>query len=152
MFILILILFFLSGFVGLLYEVVWTRIFGLIFGNTTLAISTVLSAFFLGLALGGWFLGKTADRHKNPLRLFAWLELGVGLGALLLLLLHQPLEIFFAWLHPHLVNQVFLFYLIKFIVAFLVMLPATFFMALIWAFEPTRETDKPASTAGRLPW
>jgi spermidine synthase len=124
----VLVLFFFSGFVGLLYEVVWTRIFGLIFGNTTLAISTVLSAFFLGLAMGGWFLGRAADRHKNPLRLFAWLELGVGLSALLFLLLHRPLELFFALVHPGLVGHTFAYYIVKFAAAFIVMLPATFFM------------------------
>lgn len=128
MYLFILVLFFFSGFAGLLYEVVWTRIFGLIFGNTTLAISTVLSAYFLGLALGGWWLGRIADRHKDPLRLFAWLELGVGLSALLFLLLQGPLELLFVQLHPALVDRPLLYYIFKFVTAFIVLLPATFFM------------------------
>lgn len=52
---------FLSGFAGLFYEVVWSRLFGLIFGNTTLAISSVLPAFMLGLA-GSLLIGRLAGR------------------------------------------------------------------------------------------
>jgi len=73
--------FFISGFTGLVYEIVWTRIFGLVFGNTTLAISTVLSAFMLGLALGSLFIGRFADHSKVHLKLYALLEIGVGLTA-----------------------------------------------------------------------
>ena len=30
--------------------------------------------------------------------------------------------------------------------------PATDFIALVWALEPTRETERPTFTAGRMPW
>ena len=43
-------LFFLSGFSALVYEVIWSRQLGLVFGNTTYAISTILAVFFAGLA------------------------------------------------------------------------------------------------------
>ena len=77
----IFILFFISGFTGLVYEVVWMRLFGLNFGNTTLAVSTVLASYMAGLALGSLVLGKVADRFKNPLRLFGFLELGIAIAA-----------------------------------------------------------------------
>jgi spermidine synthase len=125
---LILALFFISGFTGLVYEIIWTRIFGLILGNTTLAISTVLAAFMLGLALGGRKFGKTGDRLKNHLRTYALLELGVGISALLIPALKGSLEALFALIHPALQTVVFIFYLVKFAVAFVVMLPATFLM------------------------
>jgi hypothetical protein len=32
------------------------------------------------------------------------------------------------------------------------MRPATFFIALVWAEEPTRDTERPTFTAGRMPW
>jgi spermidine synthase len=48
------VVFFLSGATGLVYEVIWVRLTGLVFGNTSLAISTVLGAFMAGLALGSW--------------------------------------------------------------------------------------------------
>src|SRR5207244_11374660 len=54
-------IFFLSGATGLVYEVIWVRLTGLVFGNTSHAISTVLGAFMAGLALGSWKLGQKAD-------------------------------------------------------------------------------------------
>lgn len=126
--VLIVLLFFISGFTGLLYEIIWIRIFGLIFGNTTLAISTVLSAFMLGLAWGSNQLGKFADRFKNHLKAYALLELGVGLTALLIPLSWGILETLYTILFSLLNHQNFIFNLIKFALSFLVMLPATFLM------------------------
>ncbi len=79
---LVLLLFFLSGACGLAYEVVWTRMMTHVFGSTALAVGTVLAAFMSGLALGGWLLGRLADRSRDPLRLYARLEIGVGVAAL----------------------------------------------------------------------
>ena len=63
---LILFLFFASGISGLIYEIVWTRIFTLLFGNTTYAISTVLTAFMAGLAAGSFIFGRIADKFPIP--------------------------------------------------------------------------------------
>src|SRR5438477_11215050 len=84
--------FFLSGASGLVFEVVWTRELGLVFGSTTLAISTVLSVYMGGLALGSVIAGRFADRVRDPLRAYAIAEAGVGLYGLAipLLLLHYP--------------------------------------------------------------
>ncbi len=74
--------FFLTGATGLVYEVVWTRMAGLVFGNTVYAVTTVLAAFFTGLALGSYLLGPIADRTKSHPRLYGLLEIGVGLYGL----------------------------------------------------------------------
>src|SRR5262252_6081055 len=74
-------IFFLSGSTGLVYEVIWVRLTGLVFGNTSHAISVVLGAFMAGLALGSWWLGRKADRVSNPLRFYGLLEIGIGLSA-----------------------------------------------------------------------
>jgi spermidine synthase len=76
--------FFVSGASGLIFEVIWTRMFSLVFGATTLAISTVLTAFMGGLALGSYLSGRFADRLRDPLRAYALAEAGVGITALLL--------------------------------------------------------------------
>jgi predicted membrane-bound spermidine synthase/Tfp pilus assembly protein PilF len=70
--------FFFSGVAGLLYQVVWTRMLTQIFGNTTYAIATVLSAFMAGLAIGSYLFGQIADRGKNDFLLYGILETGVG--------------------------------------------------------------------------
>ncbi len=125
---LVLVLFFISGFTGLVYEIIWTRVFGLIFGNTTLAISTVLAAFMLGLAMGSRVFGRIGDRLKSHLRTYGFIEIGVGLSALLVPGLKGILESLFSVIHPSLESIPFLFYLVKFAIAFIVMLPATFLM------------------------
>lgn len=83
----ILVLFFLSGACGLVYEVVWMRMLTLVFGATAFATSAVLTSFFTGLALGSLMLGRAADRSRNPLALYAWLEAGIALFAFLMPLL-----------------------------------------------------------------
>lgn len=75
-------LFLVSGAVGLVLEVAWTRQLTAVFGNTVFAASTVLSSFMLGLALGSFLIGRIADRHPRPLRLYGILELGIGAYAL----------------------------------------------------------------------
>jgi len=74
--------FFLSGASGLIFEVIWTRMFSLVFGATTLAISTVLTAFMGGLALGSYLAGRYADRLQHPLKAYALAEAGIGAAAL----------------------------------------------------------------------
>src|SRR6185295_1413600 len=73
--------FFLSGAVSLVYQVLWMRKLGLLFGNTAQAAATTLTAFFLGLALGGHLGGRRAARLGNPLRAYGWVEIGIALGA-----------------------------------------------------------------------
>ena len=75
--------FFLSGASGLVLEMLWTRMLTLVFGSTTLAVSTVLTAFMGGLGLGSYLAGRVADRLKNPARTYALVEASIGVYALL---------------------------------------------------------------------
>jgi spermidine synthase len=75
-------LFFVSGGVGLVYQVVWLRQLTLIFGATAYASSAVLSTFMGGLALGSYWAGRRADRwNEPPLVTYGKLELGITLYA-----------------------------------------------------------------------
>jgi spermidine synthase len=78
-----LVIFFLSGASGLAYEVVWTRLLGLAVGHTTVALTAVLAAFMGGLAGGSAFYGRRLERGAPPARLYAQLEAGIALLALL---------------------------------------------------------------------
>lgn len=75
--------FFLSGAAALILQVLWTRMLGHVFGATALAISTTLTVFMGGLALGSHLGGKWAPKLKRPLVAFAVLETAVGLYGLL---------------------------------------------------------------------
>ena len=76
-------LFFLSGISGLVFEVLWLRELGLVFGNTAHAVAIAITAFFAGLSVGGFVWGRRAARAADPLLGYALLELGVGASALL---------------------------------------------------------------------
>ena len=78
---LIAICFVLSGATGLIYEVLWARMLGLVFGATTLAISAVLCAFMGGLASGSAMASKLAPRMARPVLLYGVIEILVGLYA-----------------------------------------------------------------------
>src|SRR5690349_15864600 len=75
---LVLALFGLSGVSGLIYQVIWARQLTLVFGATSLAVTTVLTTFMLGLGLGSYAAGRWARRAGNPLRLYATVELGIA--------------------------------------------------------------------------
>ena len=118
------ILFLLSGACGLVYEVVWSRVMTQIFGSTVLAVGTVLAAFMSGLALGSYLLGKQGDRSPNPLRLYAWLEFGVGLAALIAMTLMSRTDALYLALYGVSGGEGALLSSVRFIVAFaLVMIP-----------------------------
>src|SRR5262245_41692730 len=125
---LILGLFFASGSSGLIYEVVWTRLLTLVFGDTVLAVSTVLAAFMAGLALGSFWGGRCIDRQQRVLPIYAGLEVGIGLTALGLPLLLQAMTPIYTWLHQHLHITFYLFSLLRFLLAFCVLLVPTTLM------------------------
>jgi spermidine synthase len=79
--------FFVSGFCSVLCELIWLRLSMAQFGVTTALTSIVLSVFMAGLGAGSWFAGALMRRYGGrinfpPLRLYALLELLIGLSAL----------------------------------------------------------------------
>jgi spermidine synthase len=76
-------LFFVSGAASLVYEAVWNRLLVLQMGNTAYALTTILTVFMAGLALGSFLGGRVASRLRDPLRTYGWLELGIGIYCLL---------------------------------------------------------------------
>lgn len=73
---------FASGAAGLMYETLWARILSTTFGSSASAVCLVLTVFMAGMAAGGFLLGRAADRSAEPLKLYAALELALGLYGL----------------------------------------------------------------------
>jgi len=82
-------IFAVSGATALIYQVLWSRWLGLVFGNTTTSVSIVLASFMSGLALGSWGAGRFLHRIANPMRAYAFLEFGIGICALCFPVLSQ---------------------------------------------------------------
>jgi spermidine synthase len=80
--------FVLSGFCGLLYQVVWLRLAFSAFGIVTPVLSVVVSVFMLGLALGSWGAGRGVNwwvrrTGLSPIYLYAAAEVVIGVSAFL---------------------------------------------------------------------
>jgi spermidine synthase len=120
--------FFASGCAGLVYEICWIRRASLVFGSTTLAVSTVIAIFFLGLALGSELFGRNAARIERPLRAFAILELAVGGLALLTLPAFAAADALYGAVYPALSESRALLHASRIVIAALILLPPTVLM------------------------
>jgi len=121
-------IFFLSGATGLVYEVIWVRLTGLVFGNTSHAIAVVLGAFMAGLALGSWKLGRYADRVPSALKLYGMLEIGIGVTAALVPFVFKSLHSVYWALTPSIQGIPGGSVLLRFLTSFAILLVPTFLM------------------------
>src|SRR5262249_41880300 len=110
------------------YEVIWVRLTGLVFGNTSHAIAVVLGAFMAGLALGSWRLGRRADRVDSAFRMYGLLEIGIGISASLVPLAFRSLNSVYWSVAPSLENIPVGYGLVRFFTSFIVLLVPTFLM------------------------
>src|SRR5260221_5660049 len=93
--------FFASGAAALLFEVLWFRGFGRVVGNTVWAGALVLTAFMLGMALGGVLAARWAQKVRSPARAFAAAEATVAVAGTLLVWGLPELEALLGgWLAP----------------------------------------------------
>ena len=117
--------FFLSGAAALLFETLWFRQQGLVLGNTVWASSLVLASFMTGLALGNAFAARYGSRPRRPLRVYAGLEVLIGLSGLSLVLVVPSLAEWLAPLLKQLIGYPVLLNVLRLGVSFVLMaLPA----------------------------
>jgi spermidine synthase len=117
-----------SGFSALVYEVLWLRQLGLLFGNTAHAAATGFSIFFAGLALGGWIFGRRAATLRRPLATYAWIELAIAASGALYFWLPDAYRRLHAPLFALVGDSEVLFVAAKAGLAALALLPPAFFM------------------------
>lgn len=94
-------IFALSGFCAMAYEVIWTRLLGLIIGPTIYSFTIILTTFITGLGLGSLVFGWLADRTGKPLRLLIHTQLFAAVLALGVSQLLGNSQFFFAKLTYH---------------------------------------------------
>ena len=93
--------FFASGAAALLFEVLWFRALGRVVGNTVWTGALVLTAFMLGMALGGVLAARWARRIRRPTHAFAAAEITVAVaGSLLVWALPELEALIGQWLSP----------------------------------------------------
>jgi spermidine synthase len=146
-------IFILSGAAGLIYEIVWARQLVLVFGNTTQAVSAILTGFFAGLAIGSVVGGRFADRVPRSLRLYGLIELALGAVALLTPILFRLIHEVYRAAYGSLEETPTTLTLVRFGLAMLALAPATILMG---ASLPTlsrylaRRSSELGGTFGRL--
>ena len=75
---LLLLLFAGSGCAALIYEIVWLQLLQLVIGSTAVSLGVLLGTFMGGMCLGSLLLPRCLSRDWHPLRVYALLELGIG--------------------------------------------------------------------------
>jgi len=126
----ILAIFIASGAAGLIYQVVWSRELVLVFGNTTQAIATIVTAFLACLGLGGLIGGRLADRSAQPLPLYGALELGIAACGLVLPFVFGRLGDLYRGAYGALLESPAQLTAVRFVLAFLAVAPATLLMGM----------------------
>ncbi len=125
---LLLFLIFCSGVTALIYQVLWMRETGLIFGNSAYAAATTITVFFAGLAAGGYYWGLRVVKYEKVFWLYAALEVLTAVCALVYFLMSD----LYAYLYPLLFNLFIpgsgAFLAVKFLLCSLLLFPAAFCM------------------------
>ena len=144
----------MSGAAGLVYEVVWARqIELLLIGITTYAHTAVITAFMIGLAAGSLVLGRVADRHGAPLRVYGWLEIGIGVYAVATPWLFPGLQTLYSQVAASWGITATAGHLLRFTLALVALLIPTFMMGgtlPLFVRGLTRNLDGLATSTARL--
>jgi len=145
----VLLLFLVSGAAGLIYEVTWTRTFGVVFGNTVYAVSTVLAAFMLGLAAGSWLFGRIADKNPQPLKLYAMLEVAIGAYAFIFPAVLAGTDYLYLWFYRNFEPSFYVLSLVRFAASMVILLVPTALMggtlpvlSKLWAESPAGKSSE----------
>ena len=138
----------LSGFVAMLYEVAWTRLLAMVLGSSSHGFSVMLITFISGIAVGAWLIGRWRD-IENPVRLFARLEILVGVTIFLSLFSFEYLPYWFVHL-ANLLNRTPdaypLYHLVQASICFLVMFIPTVCLGMTLPLVSRIATDEVAKT------
>ena len=113
-----------SGCAALIYEIVWFQLLQLVIGSSSISLGILLGTFMGGMCLGSLLLPRLISARQHPLRVYAALELGIGLLGLLILVA-MPLVggIYTAWAGEGMAGIVF-----RAVIAGICLLPPTILM------------------------
>src|SRR5258705_4296421 len=145
--------FFASGMAGLTLEIVWSKYLSYLLGNSIYGVSTVVAAFLGGLGVGAVVGGRLASRSREPLMLYARLELLIGIMGLASPLAYHAARPVVASLYGAMGGSGAAFLLVRFLILFVALLVPTIAMGatlplLVSAF--TRREAEFGSSVSRL--
>src|SRR5271170_7365952 len=83
---LLMVLFVCSGCAALIYEIVWFQLLQLVIGSSAISLGVLLGTYMGGMCLGSLLMPRFIARDKHPLRIYAAIEIGIGVCAILALI------------------------------------------------------------------
>ncbi|MDA1275326.1 MAG: fused MFS/spermidine synthase [Verrucomicrobia bacterium] len=92
----LILLFFGSGCAALIYEIVWFQLLQLVIGSSAVSLGVLLGTFMGGMCLGSLALPRLISPGRHPLRVYAWIELGIGLVGLAVVFLMPEINRLYA--------------------------------------------------------
>ena len=118
---------FISGASAMIYQLIWVRLLGLVFGVSSFAVATVVAVFLLGLGLGSFFFGRWSERARDPLRIYLYVELGIAATSLIAYLVIESLPVY-RYLYEYAYNNLGFYGLsvARLLLSMLVLLPTVF--------------------------
>jgi len=120
----LLLLFVGSGAAALIYEIVWFQMLELFVGSSSVSIGVLLGTFMGGMCLGSFLLPRYISPRHHPLKVYALLEITIGIiGLLLLLVLPLVGRVYTVWGGYGITG-----YLLRGLVASICLLPPTLAM------------------------
>src|SRR5262245_19122686 len=94
----IFLLFIGSGCAALVYEIVWFQLLQMVIGSSAVSLAILLGTFMGGMCLGSLLMPRLISPHQHPMRVYAFLELGIGvLGLVILVAIPLVRGVYTAW-------------------------------------------------------
>ena len=124
----ILLAFGFSGWCALTYQIAWNRILSLLLGSSIYAFSLILTTFILGLALGTMVFSHMVNKFKNPLVVFGFLQIGIGVSAIAMIPLFENIPFINRWVYQNWNMEFATIQWSVFLVIFCFLFIPTFFM------------------------
>jgi spermidine synthase len=118
-----------TGLSSFMYEIAWIRLLSLIIGSATRSFEVMLSAFVFGLALGGLWVRRRADRLRSPELMLGLVQVVMGIAAIATMPLYRSAVASMGWLlapDERTAAAWIGFNLLRYLICLLIMLPATF--------------------------
>ena len=119
---------FLAGACSLIFELVWSRYLALMFGASVFAVTSVLTCYMLGMALGSWWIGRLVDRVRHGVALLVLLQIIIGMYGLLSPLLFMGAAHVNRLVFSNLEATPHLKHIVRLLISFIVLIIPTFAM------------------------
>jgi spermidine synthase len=85
-----------SGCSALIYEIVWFQLLQLVIGSSAVSLGVLLGTYMGGMCLGSLLLPRIISVRRHPLRVYALLELGIGIIGVAVLFVMPEVDRFYA--------------------------------------------------------